>query len=82
MAMGTEDYICLAKAVRAMMPLSNETKRLVAQYLALELEKRNPRFDPATFYIACGTWQEKDGIPKRKVRKEWRQQLPVREVKP
>jgi hypothetical protein len=76
MSMGAEDYVSIAKAVRAMV-LTKRDKRHVAQLLAAHLAVRNKRFDVPTFYMACGTWQREDGMPVhggRHVPKDMREQ--------
>ena len=66
--MGTEDFVCIAKAVRAMV-LTQRDKRHVAVKLAEHLATRNARFDRATFLMACGVWHVEDGQPKARMPK-------------
>jgi len=66
--MGTEDFVSIAKAVRAMV-LTPKDKRHVCERLAVELAERNVRFDWPTFYMACGVWREADGMPKARMPK-------------
>lgn len=51
-----KDYVVVARAVRAAYAkrLTNEDVAVVAQCLAAELAKDNPRFDALKFRNACG----------------------------
>jgi len=76
MSMSAEDYVCVAKAVRAMV-LTIRDKRHVAVQLAKFIATRNDKFDRATFLMACGTWRHEDGMPShggRHVPKDMRNQ--------
>jgi hypothetical protein len=60
--MTRQDYVLIAKAFALYKCLDQPTRWFIAQALADELEKDNPRFDRARFIKACDLSSSRTGV--------------------